>query len=309
MAAAMRRAGAQEIATATRSTQVAMFPFPYRATLAGTELRGQVGDYVSANPGLLPPVNGGLEQTGAYIESIAPQISHPHAWAYASKAPGRTGCVILVPDRAVPEFGDLMRFAGVDRDTAAAFVLAHEAAHCAQFSEGLAAMRDIALTGRVRRERVASNLLDVRFERMLMVGAPSGELLAKSIERTRSAERYADGFAVLTLLARGAITPRQLDGIAAWREAAASEDGHDTSSFLRHLKESIVARPSALAALRAPGVPGFDAQRVAAFLKPLWKAFEMDELEAESARPEHKSREDHALSIDILPALTGENAY
>ncbi|OUL98782.1 hypothetical protein [Variovorax sp. JS1663] len=309
VAAAMRRAGAQEIATATRSTQVAMFPFPYRATLAGTELRGQVGDYVSANPGLLPPVNGGQERTGAYIESIAPQIDHPHAWAYASKAPGRTGCVILVPDRAVPEFGDLMRLAGIDRDTAAAFVLAHEAAHCAQFSEGLAAMRDIALTGRVRPERVASNLLDVRFERMLMVGAPAAELLAKSIERTRSSERYADGFAVLTLLARGAITPRQLDGIAAWREAAASKDGHDTSSFLRHLKETIVARPSALAALRTPDGPGFDAHRVAALLKPLWKAFEMDELEAESVRPEQKSREDHALSIDILPALTGENSY
>jgi hypothetical protein len=149
LAAAMRRAGAQEIATSSRSTQVAMFPFPYRATLDGNELRGQVDAYVGANPGLLPPVNGGPERTGAYIESIAPQIDHPHAWAYASKAPGRAGCVILVPDRAVPEFGDLMRFAGVDRDTAAAFVLAHEAAHCAQYSEGIAALRDI-LTGRVR---------------------------------------------------------------------------------------------------------------------------------------------------------------
>ncbi|VTU44095.1 hypothetical protein [Variovorax sp. RA8] len=301
VAAAMQRAGAQEIATATRSTQVVMFPFPYSATLAGTELRGRVGAYVSANPGLLPPVNGGVERTGAYIESIAPQIDHPHAWAYASKTPGQAGCVILVPDRAVPEFGDLMRIAGVDRDTAAAFVLAHEAAHCAQYSEGLAALRDIALNGKVRPERVASNLLDVRFERMLMVGAPSGELLAKSAERTRSSERYADGFAVLTMLARGAITPRQIDGIAAWREAATSKDGHDTSSFLRHLKESIVARPSALAAMRAPGGPGFDAQRVAAFLKPLWKAFEMSELEAESVRPEQKSRDDHAYSGKVTP--------
>ncbi|MDN8617194.1 hypothetical protein [Variovorax ginsengisoli] len=302
--AAMRRAGAQVIATASRSTQVAMFPFPYHARLAGTELRGQVDAYVDANPGLLPPVNGGPERTGAYIESIAPQIDHPHAWAYASKAPGRTGCVILVPDRAVPEFGDLMRLAGVDRDTAAAFVLAHEAAHCAQYSEGIAALRDIALAGRVRSERVASNLLDVRFERLLIVGAPSGELLAKSVERTRSSERYADGFAVLTMLARGAITPRQLDGFAVWREAAASKDGHDTGSFLRHLKETIVAKPSALAAMRAPGEPGFDAQCVAAFLKPLWKAFEMSELEAESVRPEQKSRDDHAHSSTVTPMTT-----
>lgn len=54
VAAAMRRAGAHEIATATRSTQVAMFPFPYSATVAGTELRGQVEAYVGATPGLLP---------------------------------------------------------------------------------------------------------------------------------------------------------------------------------------------------------------------------------------------------------------
>ena len=249
-------------------------------------------------------MNGGPERTGAYIESIAPQIDHPHAWAYASKAPGQTGCVILVPDRAVPEFGDLMRFAGVDRAEAAAFVLAHEAAHCAQYSEGIAALRDIALTGRVRPERVASNLLDVHFERLLMVGAPAGELLAKSVERTRSSERYADGFAVLTMLARAAITPRQLDGFAAWREAAASKDGHDTGSFLRHLKEAIAAKPSALAGMRAPGEPGFDSQRVAAFLKPLWKAFEMDELDAESTRPEQKSRDDHAQSSKVLPMTT-----
>lgn len=309
VAAAMRRAGAHEIATATRSTQVAMFPFPYRATMAGTELGDKVDDYVSANPGLLPPVNGGPERTGAYIESIAPQIDHPHAWAYASKALGQTGCVILVPDRTVPEFGDLMRFGGVDRETAAAFVLAHEAAHCAQYSEGIAALRDIAIGGRVRPERVASNLLDVRFERLLMVGAPSRELLAKSVERTRSSERYADGFALLTLLARGAITPRQLDGFAAWREAAASKDGHDTGSFLRHMKEMIVAKPSALAAMRAPGEPGFDAQRVAAFLKPLWKAFEMSELEAESVRPEQKSRDDHAHSSTVTPMTTTAHRF
>lgn len=309
VAAAMRRAGAREIATSSRSTQVAMFPFPYRATLAGNELRGQVDAYVGANPGLLPPVNGGPERTGAYIESIAPQIDHPHAWAYASKAPGRTGCVILVPDRAVPEFGDLMRFAGVDRDTAAAFVLAHEAAHCAQYSEGIAALRDIALTGRVRPERVASNLLDVRFERLLIAGAPSRELLAKSVERTRSSERYADGFAVLTMLARGAITPRQLDGFAAWREAAASKHGHDTGSFLRHLSETVVAKPSALAAMRAPGEPGFDAQSVAAFLKPLWKAFEMGELEAELVRPEQNSHDDRAHSSKVTPMTTTAHRF
>lgn len=301
VAATMRRAGALEIATATSSTQVAMFPFAFSATLAGTELRGRVEDYVSATAGLLPPVNGGLERTGAYIETITPQINHPHAWAYASKNPGQTGCVILVPDRAVPEFGDLMRFAGVDREVAAAFVLAHEAAHCAQYSEGLAALRDLALTGKVRPERVASNLLDVRFERLLMVGARVGELLAKSIERTRSSERYADGFAVLTMLARGAISPRQLDGFAAWREAAASRDGHDTGSFLRHLKKAIAARPSVLAAMRVPGEPGFDAQRIDAFLKPVWKAFELDELEGESTRPEQKSRESHARSSTVSP--------
>lgn len=309
VAAAMRRAGAQEIATASRSTQVSMFAFTYGATLAGTELRGQVDTYVGANPGLLAPVNGGPERTGAYIESIAPQIDHPHAWAYASKAPGRTGCVILVPDRTVPEFGDLMRFAGVDRDTAAAFVLAHEAAHCAQYSEGIAALRDLALAGRVRPERVASNLLDVRLERLLIAGAPAGDLLAKSFERTRSSERYADGFAVLTMLARGAIMPRQLDGFAAWREAAASKDGHDTGSFLRHLKETIVAKPSALIVMRALGEPGFDAQRVAAFLKPLWKAFEMSELEAESVRPEQKSRDDHAHSSRVPPMTTTAHRF
>lgn len=303
VATAMRRAGAHEIATATRSTQVAMFPFAYSAAAAGTVPRGQVNEFVKATPGLLSPVNGGPEQTGAYIEKIARQIENPHAWAYASKAPGETGCVILLPDRAVPEFGELVRFAGVERETAAAFVLAHEAAHCAQYSEGIAALRDIAMAGRVRPERVASNLLDVRFERLLMVGAPAAELLAKSVERTRSSERYADGFAVLTLLASGSIAPRQLDGFAAWREAATSTGGHGTGSFLRHLKEALAANPSALAAMRAPGEPGFDAQKVAAFLKPVWKAFEMSEIETESISPEQKSRDDRAHSSTV-PSMT-----
>jgi hypothetical protein len=36
---------------------------------------------------------------------------------------------------------------------------------------------------------------------------------------------------------------------------------------------------------------------------------ERADLEAESRRLEQESRDDHAHSIDILPALTGENAY
>ncbi|CAN7779219.1 hypothetical protein LJR290_008000 [Variovorax sp. LjRoot290] len=304
VAAAMRRAGAQQIATATRSTKVSAFPFAYSATLSGPELGRQVERFVSRSPGLLPPVNGGTDRTGAYIATIAPQIATPHAWAYASKSPDRTGCVILVSDHDVPEFRSLMKTAGIDAETAAAYVLAHEAAHCAQYSEGIAALRDVALTGKVRPERVQSNLLDVRFERLLMVRAPSEKLMEMSVERKRSSERYADGFSVLSMLARGALTMKQLEGIASWRAETISKDGHGTSEFLLHLRDAVVADPKVLATMRSPAEPGFDAQAVAAFLKPQWKAFEMRELEAEVWQLDQKSRQAPDRSSKVEPMTT-----
>jgi hypothetical protein len=305
LAAAMRRAGAHAIATATRSTTVSMFGFGYSARLSGPELSAQVSRFVSSTPNLLPPVNGGTERTGAYIASIAGQIHAPHAWAYGSKTPDRTGCVILVSDVDVPEFRDLMQTAGLDASTVTSFMLAHEAAHCAQYSEGIAALRDLALTGSVRPERVQSNLLDVRFERLLTNGAPEGQLLEMTVERKRSSERYADGFAVISMLARGAISAEQLDGIARWRASARSQGVHDTAGFLWHLRDLVAAEPTLLAAMRKAGEPGFDAQAIAAFLKPQWKAFEMRELEGEIQRVDRKSGSSKRdLSSKVAPMTT-----
>lgn len=305
MAAALRRAGAQEIATATRSTTVSMFGFGYSASLSGPDLSAQVSQFVSKTPNLLPPVNGGTDRTGAYIASIAGQIHAPHAWAYGSKTADRTGCVILVSDIDVPEFRDLMETAGLDAETVTAFILAHEAAHCAQYSEGIAALRDLGLTGRVRPERVGSNLLDVRFERLLANGAAWEKLLETTVERKRSSERYADGFAVLSMLARGAISADQVEGIARWRAAANSKAGHDTASFIRHLRDAVSANPAVLVGMRSPGEPGFDAQAVAAFLKPQWKTFEIRELEAEIERADRESSSSKPdLSSKVAPMTT-----
>lgn len=305
LAAAMRRAGAQEIATATRSTTVSMFGFGYSATVSGSDLGAQVTQFVSRTQNLLPPVNGGTDRTGAYIASIAGQIHAPHAWAYGSKTADRTGCVILVSDVDVPEFRDLKDTAGMDAEAVTAFVLAHEAAHCAQYSEGIAALRDLGLTGKVRPERVGSNLLDVRFERLLASGAPWDKLLETTVERKRSSERYADGFAVLSMLARGAITAEQVEGITRWRAAANSKDGHDTASFLRHIRDVVSADPSVLVAMRSPSAPGFDAQAVAAFLKPQWKMFEIRELEAANQRADRESSSSKPdLSSKVAPMTT-----
>lgn len=278
LSAAMRRVGAEEIASATGSTKISIFPFSYSAALSGPALDEETARFVRSTPDLLPPLARSRSRIGADLARIVHQSNGPHVLVYASKVPGHMGCVIPVSDGVAPEFKGLMEAAGMDAATVAEFALAHMAAHCAQYSEGVAALHDVALTGRVGLGRVQSNLLDVRLERLLMVGASRERMLEMDADRTRSAERYADAFAVISMVARGALTGKQLEGIVRWRAATGSREGPGTLDFLRNLIATVSFQPEKVAAIRSPGTPGFDAQNVAGFLKPFWKRFEAGEL-------------------------------
>lgn len=275
--AMLQRAGAFHIARATKSTEVAAFAFNYSTAMTTQQLQERADRFVRSSQGMLPPVVGGLERTAAYLGGVAQRTTTPVAWVYASKEASSTGCVILMSDSQVPEITLLTRIAGIAGEVAAEFVASHEAAHCAQFSETTAAIRDLSSTGKVRPERLASGLLDVRTLQMLQSKATVDALLKTSVEQARSSERYADGFAVLALLARGRITLSQLEGIARWR-AGGQEVSHQTSSFLVHLRAELAANPTALGAMQREGPPGFDAQAIASFLKPQWRQFETNEL-------------------------------
>lgn len=278
--AMLERSGAFHIARATRSTEVAAFAFNYSAAMTKEQLQERADRFVRGSPGMLPPVVGGLERTAAYLGGVAQRTTTPVAWVYASKAASSTGCVILMSDNQVPEIAMLTSIAGIGGEVAAEFVASHEAAHCAQFSETTAAIRDLSTTGKVRPERFASGLLDVRTQELMQSNATVDVLLSTSVEQMRSSERYADGFAVLALLARGRITLDQVDGIARWR-AAGEEASHQTSSFLVHLRSQLAQSPAAVGQMQRDGPPGFDAQAIASFLKPQWRHFEAQELAKE----------------------------
>lgn len=275
--AMLQRAGAFHIARATKSTEVAAFAFNYSTAMTAQQLQERANRFVQSAHGMLPPVVGGLERTASYLGGFAQRTTTPVAWVYASKEASSTGCVILMSDSQVPEITLLTRIAGIGGEVAAEFVASHEAAHCAQFSETTAAIRDLSSTGKVRPERFASGLLDVRTQQMLQSKATVDALVKTSVEQVRSSERYADGFAVLALLARGRITLDQLEGIARWR-AGGQEVSHQTSSFLVHLRAEIALDPGLVGAMQLEGPPGFDAQAIASYLKPQWRHFETREL-------------------------------
>jgi hypothetical protein len=93
-----------------------------------------------------------------------------------------------------------------------------------------------------------------------------------------SAERFADGFALLALMAQQRISGQQIEGLIAWRLADAAS--HDTSSFLSFLRDEVRRNPAQLATLRQDNEPGFSAQAVSNFLRPRWRAYEQKELTA-----------------------------
>ncbi|WP_298705741.1 hypothetical protein [uncultured Variovorax sp.] len=278
-AALMRRVGAQEIAGTAVSVKPQVYALPFRGGMNEDQTHERVMQFVFGAPVLVPALGGSLRLQNN-LEGDIPRSQSPQSWSYVAKEKGRTGCVLMVSDQHGPAIGALARATGLTNEAALDFALMHESAHCAQTGEVLAASYDLVRHGRVQPERVASGMLGAQIESLIAAGR-EGELMLSLVPGRSdqlSAERFADGFALLALMAQQRINGQQIEGLIAWRLADASS--HNTASFLAFLRDETRRNPVALAALRQDGELGFNAQAISDFLRPRWKSFEQKELAA-----------------------------
>ena len=282
MAAVMRRDGVQEIASTAASVKPTVYALSFGAGLGDDAARQRVMKFATGKS-VLEPALGGEIRLQSSLAGALPASKTPISWSYVATQKGRTGCVLLVSEQHAPALGSLARAAGLSAEAALDFTLMHEAAHCAQTGELLAAAYDLLQHGRVLPERIASGLLGAQLEEFIANGN-QGEVmlyLAPGSTTRLSSERYADGFALLALMAQGRLTGRQVEGLIAWRLAEAPS--HSSGSFLAFIRDEVRKYPGAFAAIkatRASGESGFDAQAIAGFLQPRWNAFEKAELDA-----------------------------
>ncbi|WP_298705738.1 hypothetical protein [Variovorax gossypii] len=205
----------------------------------------------------------------------------PNGAVYVGSDRRSAACVIVMHAGKAGDTGDLSRISGMPMKTAMDFSLIREAARCTQQAETVAAQYDAANGNRAKAQsRIAiTGLVDVHSERAIGAGSrnPVDQQRAQ-----RSADRYADAFAALAVNARQPLSDKQWDGVWAWRMGTAQTQ--DTSGFLQFVREQAQRDPIASQAMRADDGPGFNAQAVAAFLKPVWKSFEARESELEGNR-------------------------
>jgi hypothetical protein len=242
------------------------------------EAAGQAVAVVPAGPGGQAFVRDGLMQSQQGGQG-------PTAVMYMGAAPNTAGCMIVMHSGKADYAQRMAQMSGLSLKEAMDFAVLHEAAHCAQQGETIAAQMEAGSgRGDQARQRIAySGLVDVRTERAIQGGAL--RVLADPAtadKATRSAERYADAFAALALNARQPLSAQQWNGIGAWRMSSGS--GHDTSNFVRWVQDQVQRDPIAVESMRSGAGAGFNAQAVSAFLKPVWKSFEAREMELDQNR-------------------------
>lgn len=212
------------------------------------------------------------------------KVNGPTAMMYMGLQPNTSGCLIVVHS-SQSEFAQRMSLkTGLSPRESMDFAVLHEAAHCAQQGEAIAAALD-AQGGRSAqaRQRIAvSGLVDVHTENAIKTGTFARMSSAEEPDKSmRSSERYADAFAALAMNAQQPLNGQQWNGIASWRINAG---GHDTSNFIKWVQDQVQRDPRAQRAMQSSEGAGYNAQAVASFLKPIWKAFESRELELEQNR-------------------------
>lgn len=293
-AALMHRNGAQEVASTAVSIKPTVYPLAFRAGMDEDEVQERVVRFVFSGKVMEPALGGPIRLQNNLVANL-PKTQSPVSWSYVAKENGRTGCAFLISDQHAPAIASLARTTGLSADVALDFTVIHESAHCAQQAELLAAAYDVMTRGRVQPERIASSLLGAQAEATIASGKET-ELFVNNLLSGRSnllsAERFADGFALLALMAKKRITGQQIEGLIAWRLGDAPT--HNTASFLAFIRDQVRQDPAAFAAMQSAGESGFDAQAIAAFLRPRWTGFERAELDAR--------RESSAGLKDVLAA-------
>jgi len=280
VAALMRRDGAQEVASTAVSVKPTVYPLSFPAGLNEDEIHEKVVRFVFGKP-VMEPALGGFIRLQTNLEADLPKTQSPMSWSYVAKESGRTGCAFLISDQHAPAIGSLARATGLSTDAALDFAVIHESAHCAQQAEVLAAAYDVMTHGHVQSQRIASGMLGAQMDATISSGKEA-DLFVDNLLAGRSsmlsAERFADGFALLALMAQRRISGQQIEGLIAWRLGDAPT--HNTASFLAYIRDQVRRDPEAFAAMQSAGESGFDAQAIAAFLRPRWNDFERAELQA-----------------------------
>jgi hypothetical protein len=212
------------------------------------------------------------------------KVNGPTAMMYMGAQPNSAGCLVVVHSNQTDFAQRMSQQTGLSPKESMDFAVLHEAAHCAQQGEAIAASMD-AQTGHAAqaRQRITiSGLVDVHTESAIKSGnygrLNNPETVDKSI---RSSERYADAFAALAMNAQQPLNGQQWNGIASWRM---NTGGHDTSNFIKWVQDQVQRDPKAQQAMRSAEGGGYNAQAVASFLKPVWKTFESREIELEQNR-------------------------
>lgn len=275
----VKRVGGQEIASTAATIAPVVYPFAFPAVQGEDQAQQRVMEFVFGKP-VLEPALGGAVRLLNNLRGDVPRSVSPMAWTYVAKQPGFAGCVLIISDQHAPAIASLVRSTGLSPQVALDYALMHESAHCAQHSEVLAAAYDALRFGQVPAQRIASGMLGARLESAIASGN-NGELMLNLVPgraNKLSAERYADGFAVLALLGQQRIGEKELDGLIAWR--LGDDEAHNTASFLVYLRVEVLKDPIGYMALRSDGPTGFNAKAVANFLRPRWSAFERAEISA-----------------------------
>lgn len=288
-----RRDGVNEIAATAVTVKPTVYPFAFKGDMDVAEVHDRVVQFVFSKP-LAEPAEwaqwqGGYLGVQNFLEEDAPRSQTPTAWNYVTKAGdgNATACVVMVSDQHAGAIEGLARQSGLDMDVARDFAVMHESVHCAQTGEKLAAIFDLSRHGHVRADRIAGGMLGANMERLLATGQTHAVVANGFLDEPReqlSAERYADGFAMVALLVQGRLNRQQANGLVAWR--LGDDAKHSTGSFLTSLLDTLTRDPAVLASMRSKGEPGFDANKIAAFVRPRWHGFELAELNAAmAARP------------------------
>ncbi|CAN7373346.1 hypothetical protein [Variovorax sp. LjRoot178] len=264
---------------ATSKLRPVLFP----VVISAGDAYSQFDDAAKRAVAVVPPAGPGGQ--GLLRDSLMQaKVNGPTAMMYMGQQPSTSGCLVVVHSSQTDFAQRMSQMTGLSPKESMDFAVIHEAAHCAQQGEAIAAALD-AQTGRAAqaRQRISfSGLVDVHTESAIKSGnfgrLSNPEVGDKSI---RSSERYADAFAALALNAQQPLNGQQWNGIASWRINAG---GHDSSNFIKWVQDQVQRDPQASEAMRSTEGAGYNAQAVANFLKPVWKKFEAREMELEQNR-------------------------
>lgn len=264
---------------ATSKLRPVLFP----VVITPGDAYSQFDDAAKRAVAVVPPAGPG--GPGLLRDSLMQaKVNGPTAMMYMGAQPNTSGCLVVVHSNQTDFAQRMSQTTGLSPKESMDFAVLHEAAHCAQQGEAIAAALE-AQTGRsaqARQRITVSGLVDVHTEKAIKSGdfgrLSSPETGDKTI---RSSERYADAFAALAMNAQQPLNGQQWNGIASWRINAG---GHDTSNFIKWVQDQVQRDPEAQQAMRSTEGAGYNAQAVASFLKPVWKTFEAREMELEQNR-------------------------